>query len=222
MQVDLPPDVTSTDVTSILSILDNEINRLLLAAHLQGMYSGILAVALWTIFTIIIIVYVMTFASFSLNWLTVRSVLVANGENILTQVTRIEEKETAVILATGIMAALSTLLVDSIMIWHCWLVWGQCWQIILLPSVMDIRPYMEETINPRTDSPTRPPVEEDFNLTEELEPLIVPTDTEDIEDESVQTVIHQWPTCSPLYTFARHAGLRERRDRALEILKGSL
>ncbi len=101
---------------------------------------------------IIIIVYIMTFANFSLNWLTVRSALVGNGENILTQVTRIEKSETAVIMATGIMAALSTLLVDSIMvrlisihwhrhfsrifkIWRCWLVWGQRWQIVLLPSL---------------------------------------------------------------------------------------
>ncbi|KAK0473092.1 hypothetical protein IW261DRAFT_1570232 [Armillaria novae-zelandiae] len=135
MQADLPPDVTRTDVASILFILDNEINRVILAAHLQGIYSGVLAVALWTIFAIIVIVYIMTFASFSLNWLTVRSAIVGNGENILTQVTRIEESETAVIMTTGIMAALSTLLVDSIMIWRCCLVWGQRWQIVLLPSL---------------------------------------------------------------------------------------
>ncbi|SJL13504.1 uncharacterized protein ARMOST_16948 [Armillaria ostoyae] len=147
MQADLPPDVTSTDVASILSILYAEINRLILAAHLQGMYSGVLAVALWTMFmqtirpvalalvAIIIIVYIMTFANFSLNWLTVRSALVGNGENILTQVTRMKKTETAVRMATGIMAALPTLLVDSIMIWRCWLVWGQRWQIVLLPSL---------------------------------------------------------------------------------------
>ncbi|KAK0500937.1 hypothetical protein EDD18DRAFT_784661 [Armillaria luteobubalina] len=147
MQADLPPDVTSTDVASMQSVLGDEINRVILAAHLQGMYSGVVAVALWTIFMqksrpvalalviIIIIVYIMTFASFSLNWSTVRSALVGNGENILTQVTRIEETGTAAILATGIMGALSTLLVDSIMIWRCWLVWGQRWQIVLLPSL---------------------------------------------------------------------------------------
>lgn len=36
MQADLPPNVTSTDVASILSILNAEMNRVTLAAHLQG------------------------------------------------------------------------------------------------------------------------------------------------------------------------------------------
>ncbi|KAK0479611.1 hypothetical protein IW261DRAFT_1478338 [Armillaria novae-zelandiae] len=146
MQADLPPDVTSTYVTSVLAILDNDINRVILAADLLGLYSGILAAALWTIFmqksrpvavaliAIIVVVYIMTVASFSIDWLTVRSALVGR-ENIVTQVARIEETESTMIIATGIMAALSTLLVDSIMIWRCWLVWGQRWQIVLLPSL---------------------------------------------------------------------------------------
>ncbi|KAK0224632.1 hypothetical protein EDD85DRAFT_234681 [Armillaria nabsnona] len=147
MQADLPPDVTSVDVTYVLSTLNSEMNRVVLAAHLQGLYSGVLAVALWTIFVqksrpvapvmvaIIIIVYIMAFASFSFNWSTVRSALVGNGKNILTQVMRIENPQTAVTLATGIMGAISTILVDSIMMWRCWLVWGQRWQIVLLPAL---------------------------------------------------------------------------------------
>ncbi|KAK0473081.1 hypothetical protein IW261DRAFT_1570223 [Armillaria novae-zelandiae] len=135
MQADLPPDVTSADMAYILSTLNSEMNRVILAAHLQGLYSGVLAVALWTIFVqksrpvalvmvaIIIIVYGMAFASFALNWSTVRSALVVNGENILTQITRIENPITAVTLVSGIMGALSTIFVDSIMaclICICW------------------------------------------------------------------------------------------------------
>ncbi|KAK0473089.1 hypothetical protein IW261DRAFT_718669 [Armillaria novae-zelandiae] len=147
MQADLPPDVTSADMAYILSTLNSEMNRVILAAHLQGLYSGVLAVALWTIFVqksrpvalvmvaILIIVYGMAFASFSLNWSTVHSALVVNGENILTQITRIENPITAVTLVSGIMGALSTIFVDSIMMWRCWLVWGQRWQIVLLPAL---------------------------------------------------------------------------------------
>ncbi|KAK0234059.1 hypothetical protein IW262DRAFT_1452608 [Armillaria fumosa] len=141
MQADLPSDVISADVAYILSTLNSELNRVILAAHLQGLYSGVLA--LWqksrpvapVMVAIIIIVYIMAFASFSLNWSAVRSALVVNGENILTQITKIENPTTAVTLASGIMGALSTVLVDSIMMWRCWLVWGQRWQIVLLPAL---------------------------------------------------------------------------------------
>ncbi|SJL13565.1 uncharacterized protein ARMOST_17010 [Armillaria ostoyae] len=147
MQAGLPPGVTSADIADILSALGSEMNRVILAAHLQGIYSGILAVALWTIFTqksrpvshvvvaVIIIVYIMTLVSFSLNWSTVRSALVENGENILTQITRFESPQRAVTAVTGAMGAIATILVDSTMIWRCWLVWGQCWQIVLLPAL---------------------------------------------------------------------------------------
>ncbi|KAK0465990.1 uncharacterized protein EV420DRAFT_1636563 [Desarmillaria tabescens] len=147
MQAGLPPQITSADVESILSILDSEMNRVILAAHLQGIYSSVLAVALWTIFTqksrpvgkvtviVLIIVYIMAFASFSLNWSTVRSALVVNGQNVLTQITRIETPQRAVTLVTGIAGAISTILVDSIMMWRCWLVWRRQWQIVLLPAL---------------------------------------------------------------------------------------
>ncbi len=36
MQANLPPDVTSADVAYILSTLNSEMNRVILAAHLQG------------------------------------------------------------------------------------------------------------------------------------------------------------------------------------------
>ncbi|KAK0216705.1 hypothetical protein EDD85DRAFT_962097 [Armillaria nabsnona] len=78
---------------------------------------------------------------------------------------------------------------------------------------------MVETTNSRAASPTHPSPEGDFDFPGELEPLVVPADIENIDDESVQEVIHPWPTCIPLYTFARHANLRERRDQALDILK---
>ncbi|PBK84566.1 hypothetical protein ARMGADRAFT_1037049 [Armillaria gallica] len=78
---------------------------------------------------------------------------------------------------------------------------------------------MVETTDSRAASPTHPSPEEDFDFPEELEPLVVPTDIENIDDKSLREVIRPWPTCIPLYTFARHANLRECRDRALDILK---
>ncbi|KAK0461595.1 hypothetical protein IW261DRAFT_1576721 [Armillaria novae-zelandiae] len=128
MQASLPPDITNADIADILLVLGSEMNRVILAAHLQGMYSGILAVALWTIFTqksrpisraivSVIIIYIMTLASFSLNWSTVCSAFVENGENIVTQITRFYSPQRAVTLSSGAMAAIATILVDCTMVY---------------------------------------------------------------------------------------------------------
>ncbi|KAK0435424.1 hypothetical protein EV421DRAFT_1740295 [Armillaria borealis] len=78
---------------------------------------------------------------------------------------------------------------------------------------------MADTTSPRAVSPAHPSLEGEFDFPEEFEPLVVPTDIKDIDDESIREVICPWPTCVPLYTFARHSNLREHRERALHILK---
>ncbi|PBK58417.1 hypothetical protein ARMSODRAFT_983872 [Armillaria solidipes] len=48
-QVDIPPDLTNDDKAFMFQFLDTKLNEMILLALLHGLYTGILAVALWNI-----------------------------------------------------------------------------------------------------------------------------------------------------------------------------
>ncbi|KAK0209539.1 hypothetical protein IW262DRAFT_1468787 [Armillaria fumosa] len=43
-----------------------------------------------------------------------------------------------VILTEEVGAILSTVLADATLIWHCWIVWGQSWHVVLIPIACTI------------------------------------------------------------------------------------
>ncbi|PBK76296.1 hypothetical protein ARMSODRAFT_998936 [Armillaria solidipes] len=147
MQASLPPGLTDADKAKILNDLGSEMDRVILASLLQGLYTGIIAVALWNIYMhksrpigpsmiiVIVALYITTCANFSLDWLIVRTALVTNGQNLVTKFTNFENPLRWITVVTGVFAVFCTILVDTTMIWRCWMVWGRRWQIVLLPTL---------------------------------------------------------------------------------------
>ncbi|KAK0224635.1 hypothetical protein EDD85DRAFT_234716 [Armillaria nabsnona] len=145
MQASLPPGLSDADKAKILNDLGSEMDRVILASLLQGLYTGIIAVALWNIYMhksrpigppmiiVIVVLYLTTCANLSLDWLIVRTALVANGQNLLTIFTNFSNPLRWITVVTGVFGVVCTILVDATMIWRCWLVWGRHWQIVLLP-----------------------------------------------------------------------------------------
>ncbi|KAK0451950.1 uncharacterized protein EV420DRAFT_1482297 [Desarmillaria tabescens] len=50
-------------------------------------------------------------------------------------------------------------------------------------------------------------------------PLVFPVDPADISNTDSGKVTHLWPSCVPLFTFAEHSCLQERKDRIIQVLK---
>ncbi|KAK0209171.1 hypothetical protein DFS33DRAFT_1308054, partial [Desarmillaria ectypa] len=84
---------------------------------------------------VIVVLYIITFASISLDWLIVRTALIDNGMNIWTTFMNFEHPLRWITVVTGIFGVICTVLVDATMIWRCWLVWGRHWQVVLLPTL---------------------------------------------------------------------------------------
>ncbi|KAK0209176.1 hypothetical protein DFS33DRAFT_1308088 [Desarmillaria ectypa] len=84
---------------------------------------------------VIVVLYITTLASLSLDWLIVRTALIDNGMNIWTTFMNFEHPLRWITVVTGIFGVICTVLVDATMIWRCWLVWGRHWQIVLLPTL---------------------------------------------------------------------------------------
>ncbi|KAK0192745.1 hypothetical protein F5146DRAFT_517552 [Armillaria mellea] len=111
---------------------------------MSGIYTGILAVALWNIFTnkcwptrrvmtfVIIFLYALISLDFVTTWSYVRSAFIKNGTSFWTISLNLGPSE-ALAWVTGISSFISTILADLYMIWCCWMVWGRHWLIVLLP-----------------------------------------------------------------------------------------
>ncbi|PBK97569.1 hypothetical protein ARMGADRAFT_1135155 [Armillaria gallica] len=144
-QVDIPSDLTGDDKAFIFKTLDALLNSRILLASLHGIYTGILAVTLWNIFInkrwpsrrtlviIIILLYALITINFAAQLSFMCSGFIENGQNFWTVFTKINSWNQALNWETGIPATMSTILADSYIIWCCWMVWGQCWLIVLLP-----------------------------------------------------------------------------------------
>ncbi|SJL08640.1 uncharacterized protein ARMOST_12007 [Armillaria ostoyae] len=136
-------DLTDDDKASIFQALDAILNSGILYSLLHGIYTGILAVTLWTIFVntcqwpirrstiiIIILLYALTTFNFAVTWSYIRSAFIKNGQSFRTVYSRLNGP---VFWETCITATLGTILADSHIIWCCWMIWGRRWLFVLLP-----------------------------------------------------------------------------------------
>ncbi|SJK98367.1 uncharacterized protein ARMOST_01632 [Armillaria ostoyae] len=144
-QADIPSDLTDTDKAFIFQGLDAVLNSMILFALLYGMYTGILTVTLWNIFinkcwrirratvVIIVLLHALITISFVAEWSYLLSAFIENGKNFWTVYSRLDGPAQSVYLAEGIASSMSTILADLFMIWCYWMVWGQCWLVVLPP-----------------------------------------------------------------------------------------
>ncbi|KAK0244113.1 hypothetical protein EDD85DRAFT_977827 [Armillaria nabsnona] len=163
-QVDIPSDLTDEHKAFVFRNLDAYLNSQILYASLHGIYTGILAVTLWnisdtsgtviskcwasrrTLVVVIILLHALTTINFAAQWSFISSEFIENGQNFWTVFTKNTNLNQAVNWEAGIPAIMSTILADSYIIWCCWMVWGQCWLIVLLPILFLIAATVSKII----------------------------------------------------------------------------
>ncbi|KAK0443373.1 uncharacterized protein EV420DRAFT_1028282 [Desarmillaria tabescens] len=113
---------------------------------MAGIYTGILAVALWNIFinkcwpiqralpvVVIVLLHALITINFAAQWSFLCSVFIQNGQSFWTVFSKLNSVNQAFFWESGIPSSMSTILADLYIIWCCWMVWGRRWLIVLLP-----------------------------------------------------------------------------------------
>ncbi|PBK98784.1 hypothetical protein ARMGADRAFT_589170 [Armillaria gallica] len=143
-QTDIPSNLNDDEKAHIYQFLNAELNARILYSLLYGIYTGILAVTLWNIFInkcrpirqavviVIILLYTLITINVASDWSYTHLTFIENGQNFLTVYLTVKGTQTVYWMMI-ITATISTILADLYMIWCCWMVWGQCWLVVLLP-----------------------------------------------------------------------------------------
>ncbi|SJL17113.1 uncharacterized protein ARMOST_20655 [Armillaria ostoyae] len=145
-----PPDISQDEKNILFGVLDMNINTMILQALLHGLYTGIVAVTLWTIFssprrlhsiflcTIIITLYILSTVPFGINLAFECRTFIEHGMNYYSVFMALVDFSPwwrAYFLTNGIPGGISMLLVDTTTIWRCWILWDRQWQVIVVPMV---------------------------------------------------------------------------------------
>ncbi|PBL04491.1 hypothetical protein ARMGADRAFT_1022899 [Armillaria gallica] len=118
-----PSDLSQDDKKIIFGALDVNLNRMILESLLHGIYTGVIAVTLWTI---------------SVTWyfpMYHYHHALHTQDNIIGGRLGICPWWKAYYLIGAITGGIGTLLVDVIIIWRCWVLWDYQWRIVLLPII---------------------------------------------------------------------------------------
>ncbi|KAG7442245.1 uncharacterized protein BT62DRAFT_996652 [Guyanagaster necrorhizus] len=118
-----------------------------------GLYTLLVAITLWTIFsspkksghtflpTVILILYILTTISYGFDWAYQRRAFIENGDNffsIFVALQSISPWWRAYELVDGISGGMSTFLVDITIVWRCWVLWDRQWRIVLIPALCTV------------------------------------------------------------------------------------
>ncbi|SJL18453.1 uncharacterized protein ARMOST_22042 [Armillaria ostoyae] len=156
-EADILSGLTDDEKAYVFQFLDAQLNSMILLALLHGMYTGILAVTLWNIFTnkcwqircvlvvVIILLHALITISFAADWSFVCSAFVKKGKGFWTAYLDLDDEGQAAFLAQSITASMSTIITDLYMIWCCWMVWGWRWPVVLLPILSLITTTVSKT-----------------------------------------------------------------------------
>ncbi|SJL17095.1 uncharacterized protein ARMOST_20637 [Armillaria ostoyae] len=146
-------DLSQYERDLIFDSLDLNFNRTILESLLQGLYTLIVAITLWTTVStpkksgnsflraVVITLYVLTTVAFGVDWAYQRRAFIRNGDNFFTVFVALQAVSPwwkASQLVIGISSGLSTFIVDITIIWRCWVFWGRRWLIVLIPGLCAI------------------------------------------------------------------------------------
>ncbi|KAK0244799.1 hypothetical protein EDD85DRAFT_1018384 [Armillaria nabsnona] len=160
-----PDDLTQYERDVIFESLDSNFNRTILESLLQGLYTLIVAVTLWTtlsapkkssnafLLTVVIALYVLTTVAFGVDWAYQRRAFIENGVNFFTVFSALQAISPwwrASQLLIGISGGLNTFIVDITIIWRCWVLWGRRWLIILIPGLCAIAGTISKSMQIRS------------------------------------------------------------------------
>ncbi|KAK0472629.1 hypothetical protein IW261DRAFT_1661299 [Armillaria novae-zelandiae] len=141
-------DIYQDEKNILFSVLDLNMNTMVLEAFLHGLYTGIVAVTLWTILSsprqlhskflriIIFTLYILSTIPFVINWAFEHSAFIKHGNNyngVFMALVDFGPGRTSYLLANGITGGISVLLVDMTIIWRCWVLWERQWRVIFVP-----------------------------------------------------------------------------------------
>ncbi|KAK0185437.1 hypothetical protein F5146DRAFT_1227834 [Armillaria mellea] len=152
-----PPDLSPEERSVIFHDLDLNLNRLILEAFLHGLYTGIVTVALWVIYsspkqlrstvlcTIIIALYVLSTITFGISWSSERRGFIDYGDNYYSIFTTLVNAGTYDLISS-IAGGISTLLVDITMIWRCWALWERQWRVVFIPIICTLGSTIMKTM----------------------------------------------------------------------------
>ncbi|KAK0222595.1 hypothetical protein EDD85DRAFT_861724 [Armillaria nabsnona] len=140
-----PPDFTEADKVFVFRILDAELNSVILYSLLSGVYTGIVAMTLKSVYMnksqpirramaiIVVLLLTATIFNFALTWAYVDSMFIDNGWNFWTVHLAYISPSVALEMGMGTTGAVCTILADSTMILRCWMVWGRRRLPVFLP-----------------------------------------------------------------------------------------
>ncbi|KAK0184678.1 hypothetical protein F5146DRAFT_1169748 [Armillaria mellea] len=150
-QTDIPTSLTDSDLALFTHIFDSGLNSRLLFSQLFGIYTGIFAVTIWNVamsksqhigrpmpmVVAIILLYILTFVTFTFS-LHIMVRYTSHGQTMWMRYLSLTGDHIQVVLGSigeGTTGMICNVLGNSIMIWRCWMVWGQHYSIVVLPSL---------------------------------------------------------------------------------------
>ncbi|KAK0430834.1 hypothetical protein EV421DRAFT_1931817 [Armillaria borealis] len=137
----------------IFSVLELNMDCLILESLLHGLYTGLVVVTLWTMFaspkrsqgtflrTIIIMLYVLSTITFTKDWIFERRAFIEYGNNyyyVYAALVHVSPWWRADFLISSITGGISTLLVDVTIIWRCWILWDRKWRVVFIPIICTV------------------------------------------------------------------------------------
>ncbi|KAK0244837.1 hypothetical protein EDD85DRAFT_979883 [Armillaria nabsnona] len=144
------PALSPDDKKIIFDTLDTIMNSLILGVLLYGLYTGIIAITLWTIFTstkrsqgtflrtIIIMLYVLLTITFLEEWAFAHHAFIQHGDNYYTVFRAMADFspwwEVNQIVG-AITGGITMLLADIAIIWRCWTLWDHQWRVVFIPML---------------------------------------------------------------------------------------
>ncbi|PBK96140.1 hypothetical protein ARMGADRAFT_1077650 [Armillaria gallica] len=156
-----PPELSQDDRRVIVNTLALNMDCLILESLLHGLYTGIVVVTLWTMFsspklsqgtflrTIIIVLYVLSTISFAKDWIFERRAFIEYGNNyyrVYTALVNISPWWRADSLIGSITGGISTLLVDVTIIRRCWILWDRKWRVVFIPIICAVAGVAMKTV----------------------------------------------------------------------------
>ncbi|KAK0467475.1 hypothetical protein IW261DRAFT_1598210 [Armillaria novae-zelandiae] len=141
-------ELSGSEIKAIFVALDAQLNVATLTALTHGIHTGVVVVTLWTIASrkksdghsrrpqffcvVIIFLYLLATFNFYCQWAENIAYFGTTGKSF-AEVYRSYHISTAIPLAVGIDAILSTVLADVTLIWRCWIVWSRSWIVVVIP-----------------------------------------------------------------------------------------
>ncbi|PBK76322.1 hypothetical protein ARMSODRAFT_969061 [Armillaria solidipes] len=122
---EIPADLTADDIAFISHVLDLELNSSIFYSLLTGIYTGVIAVTFWNIFTnksqsnsrvvftVIILLYLLTLIDFAFNWSQLCSGFIDQGMNLWTIYQWFSYPHRITTVPEGVVSGICTVFADS-------------------------------------------------------------------------------------------------------------